>query len=122
MLKKNAAVVGAGVVALATCIAGCAMHSGRDFDATTAQTFKNGQTSKTDVIAALGEPSSTGGNAAGSFIEYQYQTLNYGVLAAYGIGTVDDRVKLCKFIFDKKDKLTDHTCSEGAPNYSNFGK
>ena len=127
MLKKNAAVFGAGVVAIATCTAGCAMpfatHSGRDFDATKAQTFQKGKTLKTDVIEAMGEPTSTGGNVDGSFIEYQYQTItNTSPFVLFGVGTVDEKMKLCKFIFDAKDKLKDYTCSEGAPNYSNFGK
>lgn len=124
MLKKRAAVLGASAFAIATCIAGCAMpyggatHSGRDFDATKAQTFQKGRTSKADVIAAMGAPISTGGNAGGGFIEYQYQTIN----STSPFSTIDETVKLCKFIFDAKDKLKDYTCSEGAPNYSNFGE
>lgn len=98
------------------------MHSGPDFDATKAQTSQKGMTSKTDVIAAMGEPTRTGGNTDGSFIEYQHQNLSADPLAGFGIGTVSDKVKLCEFMFDANDKLKNYTCSEGTPDYSNFGK
>lgn len=130
MLKlRRVAVLCAGAVAFGTFVVGCAtVESGRDFDATKAQTFQKGKTSRGDVIGAMGAPSSTGKNSDGSFIEYQYQTIKGGgmsdVLGAYGIGTIksDDTIKLCRFMFDANDKLKDYTCSEGAPNYSNFGK
>lgn len=129
MLKKRVVVLCVGAIALAAFAAGCVnMEQGRDFDATKAQTFQKGKASKADVIAAMGQPSSTGSNSDGSFIEYQYQTTKGGgmgtLLSVYGIGTatVDDKVKLCRFMFDGQDKLKDYTCSEGVPNYSNFGK
>lgn len=127
MLEKRVVVLCA--VALATFVVGCVNYqSGRDFDATKAQTFQKGKTSRADIIAAMGEPSSTGNNSDGSFIEYQYETIKGGgvgsLLSVYGIGSssVDDKVKLCRFMFDGQDKLKDRTCSEGKPNYSNFGK
>ena len=49
----------------------------------------------------MGEPTSTGGNAGGGFIEYQYETVNPIV------GTGDDTLKLCRFMFDAKDKFKD---------------
>ena len=119
MLKKRVAIL----FVVATAIGGCVnMQSGSDFDATKAQTFQKGKTSKTDIITAMGEPSSTGSNTDGSFIEYQHQHLKIDPLASLGIGDVNDKVKLCKFIFDVKNRLKDYTCSEGTPNYSNFGK
>lgn len=100
-------------------VAGCAnVQQGRDFDATKAQSFKKGKTSREDVIATMGEPSSTGINSDGSFIEYQYITekMSGNILSGYGIGTtkVDNKAKLCKFIFDARNTLKDYTCSEGA--------
>ncbi len=128
MLKKRVAVFACAVV-FAIFAAGCAtLESGRNFDATKAQTFQKGKTTRADIIAAMGAPSSTGSNSDGSFIEYQYQKDKVGglsnYLAAYGIGSIksDDTIKLCRFMFDANDKLKDYTCSKGAPNYSNFGK
>ena len=124
MLEKHVVVLCA--VALVTFVSCVNYQSGRDFDATKAQTFQKGKTSRADVIAVMGEPSSTGNNSDGSFIEYQYETIKGGgvssLLSVYGIGSssVDDKVKLCRFMFDAKDKLKDRTCSEGKPNYSSF--
>jgi len=50
------------------------MHSGKDFDATKVQEFQKGKTSRTDIVAAMGELTSTGNSPEGSFIEYQYQS------------------------------------------------
>lgn len=113
--------------AAAFLLAGCVnMQSGKDFDANKASTFQKGRSSKADVIAVMGTPANTGGNADGSFIEYRYSNVK-GVgnpLSALGIGSssVDDKLKQCRFNFDRSDKLKDYTCQEGMPDYSGFGK
>lgn len=123
MVTKRSVVLCVSSIVVAIGVAGCInMHSGPDFDATKAQTFQKGKTSKTDVITAMGQPTTTGGNTDGSFIEYQRQDLSAGPLVGFGIGEVNDKVKLCRFMFDVKDKLKDYNCSEGSPDYSNFGK
>nr|VFK54767.1 MAG: hypothetical protein BECKTUN1418F_GA0071002_105417 [Candidatus Kentron sp. TUN]VFK59629.1 MAG: hypothetical protein BECKTUN1418E_GA0071001_105417 [Candidatus Kentron sp. TUN] len=127
MLKRERVVV-LFAITIATLIAGCAnIQYGKDFDATKAQTFQKGKTSRADIIAAMGEPTSTGISMDGSFIEYQYHTFKGGgissVLSVYGVGSTsyENKIKLCKFVFNVNDKLKDYTCSEGAQN-SNLGE
>lgn len=130
MLKlKRVAALCAVVGVSVTLSAGCAtVEMGRDFDATKAQTFQKGKTSRGDVIGAMGAPSSTGHNSEGSFIEYQYGIHKGGglsdLLGAYGVGSIktDSKNKLCRFVFDPNDKLKDYTCSESGPNYAGLGK
>ncbi len=120
MLKlRRVVVICAGAVAFGAIAVGCTtIESGRDFDAMKAQPFQKGKTSRGDVIRAMGEPSSTGKNSDGSFIQYQYTTIKGSMgdlLATTGIGTMKSGTtsKHCMFMFDANDRLKDYTCSEG---------
>lgn len=114
---------------LATCIvlaSGCAtMESGRDFDIAKAQTFVKGKTTKTEVIAAMGPPTTMGGTTDGITISYSYTHggASNALLGAYGIGSIKSEIthKSCQFAFDRTEKLKDYTCSEGAPSGSSLG-
>ena len=120
MQKKNHNHLAILYVSAVIFVAGCAtVEQGRNFDATKAQSFQKGKTSRADIIAAMGEPSSTGIDSDGSFIEYQYLVDKANgmtmMLTAYGIGSskVESKAKHCKFMFNASDKLRDFACSEG---------
>lgn len=123
MLRKHAGVLCVTLIMSVSFMVGCMnLETGRDFDLTKAQTFQKGKTSRADIIAAMGEPSSTGSASDGSFIEYQYQKIHSGPGALVGAPNIDERMKLCRFMFDAASRLKDYTCSQGTPNYSGFGK
>lgn len=110
---------------LSLSLVGCANYqTGREFDMAKAQSFEKGKTSKAQVIATLGEPTSTGADGAGAYIEYLHQRTSFNVmqnaLGSMGIGSasVNDKVKRCRFTFDARQILRDAACSEGTPDYS----
>lgn len=108
------------LLALAT---GCAnIAQGRDFDMAKAQTFTKGKTTRTEIVAALGEPTQTGMTGEGAYIEYMHQRTSANILTGFGVGAVEDKVKLCRFALDKNGVLRDFTCSQGTPDYSSLGK
>lgn len=108
---------------LLTLAAGCAsIGQGKDFDLAKAQSFTRGKTTRPDIIAALGEPTQTGMSADGAYIEYMHQRTSANLLTGFGVGSVQDTMKRCRFALDKNSVLRDYTCSEGTPDYSNFGK
>lgn len=102
---------------------GCAtVDQGKDFDMTKAQSFVRGKTTKPEIIALLGLPTQTGMSGDGAYIEYMHQRTSANLLTGFGIGAIQDKQKLCRFALDKNSVLRDFTCSEGTPDYSNFGK
>lgn len=108
------------LLALAT---GCAnIAQGRDFDMAKAQTFTKGKTTRTEIVTALGEPTQTGMSGDGAYIEYMHQRTSANILTGFGVGTVDDKVKRCRFTLDKSGILRDLACSEGTPDYSSLLK
>lgn len=108
------------LLALAT---GCAnIAQGRDFDMAKAQTFTRGKTTKPEIIALLGQPTQTGMSGDGAYIEYMHQRTSANILTGFGIGTMDDKVKRCRFTLDKSGILRDLACSEGTPDYSGLLK
>lgn len=123
----NRAVSRLPILAISIALAsGCAtFESGRDFDISKANTFVKGKTTRAEVIAVMGPPTSTGGTADGISISYSYTHAGSSnvLLGAYGIGSMKSEVtqKSCQFSFDRTEKLKDYMCSEGAPNGSGLG-
>lgn len=114
------------ITALISLTSGCmTIENGRDFDMTKAQSFIKGKTTKTEVVSAMGPPSTTGGTADGATLSYSYMHsgASNAILGAYGIGSVrsETTYKSCQFSFDRAEKLKDYTCTEGAPNGSQGG-
>lgn len=117
-------------VLAAAVVTGCAteFQQGRNFDANRASAFQKGKTTRPEVIAAMGEPTSSGRNADSSYIEYQHETVKVDAIASVTAmfrssnSMGDNKVKLCRFWFDARNVLKDYSCSEGLPNYQNLGK
>lgn len=117
MARVVSLAVAAGIGAGCTTVA-----EGTDFDMAKAQSFVKGRTTRPEIIAVLGPPASTGTTGDGGYIEYRYQRTSVSVLTGFGVGTVDDHQKLCRFTLDKQHVLREFTCAEGTPNYSTLGK
>lgn len=113
-------------IVLSLSLIGCANYqTGREFDMTKAQSLEKGKATKAQVIATLGEPTNTGSDGQGAYIEYLHQRTSFNMmqnaLGSMGIGSmaVNDKVKRCRFTFDARQILRDSACSEGTPDYSN---
>ncbi len=117
MRLRQFAAICAGVIALSS-LTGCvSMEGGREFDMSKAQSFQYGKTSRADIIAALGQPTTTGSSGEGTSITYTYSKSGSGlknVAAMYGIGSIrsNSTIKTCVFTFDAHEKLKDSNCSE----------
>ncbi|MBL8311198.1 MAG: hypothetical protein JNL19_12290 [Burkholderiales bacterium] len=113
-----------------TLITGCAteFQQGRNFDMNRASTFQRGKTTRQEIVAALGEPTSSGRNSDASYIEYQHETVKVDAIAqatslfrsTNSMG--DSRLKVCRFWFDSRNVLKEYNCADGLPNYQSLGK
>jgi outer membrane protein assembly factor BamE (lipoprotein component of BamABCDE complex) len=92
------------------------MTQGTHIDATQTANFKAGQTTKAQVIGALGSPYSQSSAPSGSVLLYVFsrqtaQASNFVPVLNWFKGRTDSESQTCRFLFDPKDVYTAYDCS-----------
>jgi outer membrane protein assembly factor BamE (lipoprotein component of BamABCDE complex) len=96
--------------------AGCTATQGTRIDARQTADFKAGQTTKGQVIAALGAPYSQSTASSGTVLLYVFsrqtaQASNFVPVLAWFKGRTDSESQTCRFLFDAKDLYESHDCA-----------
>jgi hypothetical protein len=106
-----------GIVALGAALAGCA-SSGVQVTQEQAQSFKVGSSTYTDVVAALGQPTSTTMTSAGlKYAVYSYAAVssrpqNFIPYIGPLVSGYDTKSSAVTFTFDGRDVLTNMTSTQ----------
>ncbi len=106
-------------VVLAAALAGCGYSAGTKVEQSQLQQFEVGQTTYSEVVAALGPPGQTSLSADGSRMAvYSYSSMRmrpetYIPFAGAFIGGADTEQSSAIFQFDADGVLTDYRASQG---------
>jgi outer membrane protein assembly factor BamE (lipoprotein component of BamABCDE complex) len=95
---------------------GCTTTQGARIDAAQTADFKAGQTTKAQVVGALGAPYSQSTAPSGTVLLYVFsrqtaQGSNFVPVLNWFKGRTDSESQTCRFLFDPKDVYTGYDCA-----------
>lgn len=102
----------AGSLLLSALLAGCA--SGTRIEAAQYQQLVEGRTTRSQLVAALGEPTTTSFQGADQVLLYQFSKTDIGSYIPFvNIVASGAAVQQCLFTFGKNEVLKSKMCNEG---------
>lgn len=106
-----------GLLLFLVLAAGCTVSSGVKVDQSQLSDFKKGTTTESEVLARLGQPSTTTHATGGDSLSYVFTTstasgANFVPVLNWFKGHTDSTTTMCEFAFDAKQVLTSDSCTD----------
>ena len=97
--------------------AGCTVSSGVKVDQSQLSDFKKGTTTESEVLARLGQPSTTTHATGGDLLTYVFTTstasgANFVPVLNWFKGHTESKTSMCQFMFDARQVLTSYSCDD----------
>jgi outer membrane protein assembly factor BamE (lipoprotein component of BamABCDE complex) len=105
-------------------LANCTSTSGRQIDQAELDTFKVGQTTQSDVLAKLGQPTSSVAESDGttqvtySYVHTRTRAETFIPIAGAFVGGADSQSQTVVFTFDKNHRLSSTAQGNGQSNFT----